>query len=92
MTDEERGEKQKKELQVRLKEDLAGGVYANSMLVQHTKEEFIMDFALLMQGSGIIVSRVITSPGHMKRIIAALEDNITRYEKIHGPIPQHTDT
>jgi hypothetical protein len=80
------GEKRGKEVQIRLKEEMAGGVYANSMMVQHTREEFVMDFAMVVQGSGSIVARVVTSPTHLKRIAAALEDNLTRYEKIYGPI------
>ena len=80
------GEKRTKELQIRLKEDVAGGVYANSMMVQHTREEFVMDFAMVVQGSGSIVARVVTSPAHIKRVVAALQDNLTRYEKIFGPI------
>jgi hypothetical protein len=86
------GEKRGKELQVRLKEDMAGGVYANSMMVQHTREEFVMDFAMVLQGSGSIVARVVTSPAHLKRIVTALQDNLTRYEKIHGPIKNAVDT
>lgn len=80
------GEKHTKELQIRLKEEMAGGVYANSMMVQHTREEFVMDFAMVVQGAGSIVARVVTSPAHLKRVVAALQDNLTRYEKIFGPI------
>jgi len=80
------GDKRTKELQIRLKEEVAGGVYANSMMVQHTREEFVMDFAMVVQGSGTIVARVVTSPAHLKRVVAALQDNLTRYEKIFGPI------
>ncbi|PJC40235.1 MAG: DUF3467 domain-containing protein, partial [Parcubacteria group bacterium CG_4_9_14_0_2_um_filter_41_8] len=35
---------------------------------------------------GIVGAKVITSPGHMKRIVAALQDNIKKYEKIFGEI------
>jgi hypothetical protein len=86
MAEAQGGEKRGQELKIRLKEDMAGGTYANSMMVQHTREEFIMDFAMVLQGSGNIVARVVTSPGHLKRIVAALQDNLTRYEKIFGPI------
>lgn len=86
MSDAPDGEKRTKELQIRLKEEMAGGVYANSMMVQHTREEFVMDFAMVVQGSGSIVARVVTSPSHYKRVVAALQDNLTRYEKIFGPI------
>jgi hypothetical protein len=31
-------------------------------------------------------ARVIMSPGHMKRMVAALAENIKRYEETHGVI------
>ncbi len=68
-------------------EAVGAGVYANSMVVQHTAQEFILDFALLSAGSGQVVARVITSPGHMKQIAKAIEENIHKYEEMHGPIP-----
>ena len=74
------------ELKLRMPEQVAAGVYANSLVVQHTTQEFILDFAMITGGNGQIVARVITSPGHMKRIIKAVEENIQRYESNHGPI------
>jgi hypothetical protein len=74
------------EIKVRLPEQVASGVYANSMMVQHTREEFVMDFTMVAAGTGTVVSRVITSPGHMKRVVAALEENLRRYEAAYGPI------
>ncbi|MCL5734482.1 MAG: DUF3467 domain-containing protein [Actinobacteria bacterium] len=82
-----RGEgQQAKEIKVNLPQNIVGGVYANAMLVQHTDDEFVMDFTLLVGGNGTVVSRVITSPGHMKRMIAALQENLRRYEGSHGVV------
>ena len=33
-----------------------------------------------------LVSRLVVTPGHMKRIVAALEDNLRRYEQTFGQI------
>jgi hypothetical protein len=80
-------------LKLRMPSQVAAGVYANSMVVHHGRDEFVMDFALLAAGSGQIVSRVITSPAHMKRIVAALEDNVRKYEAQFGRIePPSIDT
>jgi hypothetical protein len=39
------------------------------------------------QSSGFTVTaRVIVSPGHMKRILEALRDNLSKYEQAFGPI------
>lgn len=73
-------------LKLRMPERLAPGVYSNSLVVHHGPGEFIMDWALMAGGSGEIVARVITSPGHMKRVLAALEENMHKYEAQYGPI------
>ncbi|MBI4426698.1 MAG: DUF3467 domain-containing protein [Candidatus Kerfeldbacteria bacterium] len=64
------------------------GVYANMMFVVHTPEEFVMDFMNIVpaQQQGHHVARIVTSPGHLKRIIAALAENLKRYEAQHGPV------
>jgi hypothetical protein len=77
---------QQQEIKVNFPPQLQGGVYANNMLVAHTKEEFIMDFIMLVPPNGTVTSRVIISPGHMKRIIYALEDNVKKYEASFGTI------
>jgi Protein of unknown function (DUF3467) len=74
------------EINLRMPEQIAGGVYANGMMVQHTADEFVLDFAMVMAGTGTVVSRVVTSPGHAKRIAEALQENIAKYEAAHGPI------
>lgn len=77
---------QPREIQVTLPEHLRGGTYSNNMIVTHTKEEFLLDFLLVAPPAGTVVSRIILSPGHIKRVVAALEENISRYEAMHGVI------
>ncbi len=74
------------DLKLRVPEQLAGGVYANSMMVQHTSSEFVMDFAMVLGGNGQVVARVVTSPSHMKHIVEALTENLRKYETSHGSI------
>lgn len=76
----------KKEVKVNFPEQLQGGVYANNMIVRHTKEEFVMDFIMVALPAGAVTARVIISPGHMKRVINALQDNIKKYEQAFGTI------
>ena len=76
----------KQEIKVHIPSEVKGGVYANNMIVQHTKEEFILDFLMVAPPEGTVNSRVIVSPGHMKRIFEALGDNIAKYEKDFGSI------
>ena len=77
---------QQKEIKVNLPPQLQGGVYSNNMMVAHTKEEFIMDFMMVVPPVGTVMSRVIISPGHMKRMISALEENVKKYEARFGTV------
>ena len=71
---------------VKVTDEVVGGVYSNHMVVSHTQEEFFLDFFTMLPQFGKLASRVIVSPGHMKRILRALGDNLGRYETRHGPI------
>jgi hypothetical protein len=78
--------KEQKEVKVYMPNELKGGVYANSMFVSHTQEEFILDFLMVAQPEGALTARVIVSPGHVKRIVNALAENINTYEEKYGAI------
>jgi len=73
-------------LPVKLPEHIQAGVYSNQMVVSHTREEFLLDFVNLFPPAGVVNARVIVSPGHMKRMIRALQENLGRYENVHGPV------
>ena len=75
-----------KKLPIKMPDDVLGGVYSNQMMVSHTREEFVLDFVNLFPPGGVVNARVIVSPGHLKRMIHALQDSLGRYEGVHGPI------
>ena len=77
-------EKPKREINISISDQVKGGVYCNMLRITHTREEFIMDFMMITPPIGAVVSRVIMSPGHMKRTISALKTNMEKYEKSHG--------
>jgi hypothetical protein len=77
---------QQQEIKVNFPQHLQGGAYSNNMVVAHTKDEFIMDFMMVAPPVGTMTSRVIISPGHMKRMIIALQDNVKKYEARFGTI------
>jgi len=79
---------EQKEIKIRIRDEDLKGNYSNLMQVLHTKEEFILDFFLVSPPQGILVSRVIMSPGHLKRMIRALEENIAKYEGKFGKIEE----
>ena len=73
-------------LKINVPPHLHCGVYANSMFVAHSKEEFIIDFIVNSPTGNVVTSRVIVTPAHLKRIIDALQDNFSKYESQHGKI------
>jgi hypothetical protein len=75
-----------KEIKINFPEKIQGGVYSNNMVVTHTREEFILDFIMVAPPVGTVTARVIVSPGHIKRILEALRDNVSKYEKTFGTI------
>ncbi|VBB47840.1 conserved hypothetical protein [uncultured Desulfatiglans sp.] len=77
-----------KEVKINFPQGLYGGVYSNNMAVGHSREEFIMDFLMVAPPAGAVTARIIVSPGHMKRIAAALQDNLRKYEEKYGEIQQ----
>lgn len=76
-------------LEIHLDDDTAQGVFINMAVVNHNDGEFIVDFIYAQpQGPRAKVrSRIITTPKHMKRLIAALQENLQRYERAFGPVP-----
>ncbi|HHW97831.1 MAG: DUF3467 domain-containing protein [Myxococcota bacterium] len=77
-----------KGMRIKADDAVAKGVYTNNMFVAHTREEFVMDFLGTYVGQAFLNARVVTSPGHMKRIVKALTENLAKYEKQYGPIPE----
>ena len=76
------------ELQIQVPPDVQRGVYANQMFVANTQEEFVLDFILASPPTGMVNARVIISPTHAKRIVAALQESIGNYEAQFGEIAQ----
>jgi|SRR5574344_68922 hypothetical protein len=77
-----------KQLQIELKEEVAQGIYSNLAMITHSSSEFILDFISIMPGmaKAQVKSRVIMSPEHVKRLLMALQDNVSKYEKTFGII------
>ena len=79
---------EKNGLQLELSQDVAQGEYANFAIITHSSSDFIVDFARVLPGlpKAQVKSRVILAPEHAKRLLAALQENIMRYEKEFGTI------
>jgi hypothetical protein len=78
------------QLQVEVDDAVAQGAYANLALVAHNATEFIMDFIFVQpqQPKAKVRARIISSPGHTKRFLRALNENVVRYEQAFGEIKE----
>jgi hypothetical protein len=76
------------QVQIKADEKELVGQFSNLVMFHHTAEEFTAHFIYVFPNvpQGKLVSSVIVSPGHAKRILRALEENVRRYEKQFGPI------
>ncbi|MFN6946964.1 MAG: DUF3467 domain-containing protein [Cytophagaceae bacterium] len=79
------------QINIELTEDIAEGVYSNLAMIAHSNSEFVIDFIRLMPGvpKAKVKSRIIITPEHAKRLLAALADNINKYEETFGDIKQN---
>jgi len=76
------------QLNIELSEEVAAGVYANLAMINHSPTEFVVDYIQVMPGvpKAKVRSRVILTPQHAKRLLKAMAENISRYEKQFGEI------
>ncbi|TLX75712.1 DUF3467 domain-containing protein [Labilibacter sediminis] len=85
--------KNKNQINIELNEEVAQGIYSNLAVITHSPSEFVMDFIRVMPGipKAQVKSRIVLTPEHAKRLMMALNDNIKRYESLHGPIKNIDD-
>jgi hypothetical protein len=86
MANSEPTPEQRQQIQVATGDEMSRGRFSNNLLMSHSAEEFILDWILNSPSGMHLVSRVIVTPGHMKRIVGALSEDLRRYEKEFGPI------
>jgi len=79
---------QQKQIQIKAQDQDLKGSYSNLMQITHTQDEFVLDYFLVLPPQGTLASRVILSPGHLKRMMNALKDNVEKYEAKFGPIKE----
>jgi Protein of unknown function (DUF3467) len=75
-------------MNVKIADEELRGRYSNLVRITHTREEFILDFINMVPPQGAVTARVITSPGHVKRLIRALSTNLKAYEESFGQVPE----
>ncbi len=63
--------------------------YSNFVIVSHSPQELVMDFARILPGrdGARVVSRIVMTPMNAKMFLGALQTNIANFEQKFGEIP-----
>lgn len=79
---------QGKGLSMNIKPEIAEGKYSNLAVITHSQSEFVLDFASMLPGmpEPVVVNRVLMVPEHAKKLLIALQDNVSKYEAQFGQI------
>ncbi|MCC7381660.1 MAG: DUF3467 domain-containing protein [Deltaproteobacteria bacterium] len=76
------------QIQIELDPETAQGSYVNMAMVNHTEAEFTIDFIYVQPQApkAKVRARVISSPKHTKRLLAALTDSLRQFEAKYGVV------
>lgn len=74
--------------EIKIADNIPGAEYTNLAQINHNKDEFMIMFANILGISGKVVSKIITSPGHYKRLLMAMQENLKKYEEKFGIIKE----
>lgn len=78
------------DLNIAIGPNVGAGTYSNLAVISHSATEFCLDFAQMVpgnpNGNAVVHQRIIMAPQHVKRLLAALGDNVQKYENVFGTI------
>jgi hypothetical protein len=85
---------QPQQVQIKADEKELLGQYSNLVVVHHNAEEFTLNFIYMFPTvpQGKLVASLIISPMHAKRLMRALQENVSRYETQFGKLPDTPPT
>lgn len=83
-------EKKDQKMDLSISEEISKGIYSNLAILSHSDNEFFIDFASLSPGipKAIVRSRIIMNPLNAKRLLRALQENVSKYEEQFGEIEE----
>lgn len=84
---------QENQINIELSEEMAEGIFSNLAIITHSNTEFVLDFIRVMPRvpKSKVKSRIILTPEHAKRLMLAMQDNIEKFEGVHGRIKTHEE-
>ena len=87
---EENNNNNSNQINIELSEEIADGIYSNLAIITHSPAEFVVDFVRILPGTpkAKVKSRILLTPQHAKRLMKALQENIGKFEALHGEIKE----
>ena len=88
MAEDNKNKQAQNQINIELSEEIAEGIYSNLAMIAHSNSEFVIDFIRLMPGvpKAKVKARIVITPEHAKRLLNAMQDNLEKYEAVHGRI------
>ncbi len=82
------------QINIELTEEIADGIYSNLAIITHSTSEFVIDFVKVMprMPKAKVKARILLTPQNAKKLLHALNDNIMKFEAMHGGIAEPTTT
>ena len=80
------------QIQIEVPNDEMQGRYANLAVISHGPNDFFIDMILLAPNApkARVQSRNIMTPENAKQLLAALQENVRKYEMAYGEIVPRT--
>ena len=89
--DNPQSQNENKGIQIKVTDEVLAGKYSNMAQISHNREEFVLDFMTILPPAGTLNSRIIMSPGHYKRMIKAMQENLRRCEESFGEVKESSE-
>ena len=74
--------KKNEEMKINISDEIAEGKFATITMISSTEDHFILDFIKLYIGQtkGNVISRILITPKHLKRLINVLSQEMKNFE------------
>lgn len=82
---------QPQQINIKATDEKLKGDYSNMARISHNKEEFWLDFLSVFPPAGTLNARIIVSPGHFKRMVKAMQENLEKYEASFGKLDESAE-
>ena len=79
---------EQKKVEIKIADNIPGGQYANAMQSRFNQDEFLLNFLNITPPNGRVSGKIITSPGHFKRFVKAMQENLKKFEETFGEIKE----